>query len=81
MEDHYDPLPDWGRDTDFLLHKMKYLENLARRDNLQIYGVPDALEKDDMLGYHQLMLQALPQLQLQRPLDFQRAHHVRSHHA
>ncbi|KAJ1210270.1 hypothetical protein NDU88_005636 [Pleurodeles waltl] len=64
VEDCYNSLPDWGQDIHSLLQDVINLGDLARKDNVQIYGVLEESEKDRMIDYLTSFLPDLLHLQL-----------------
>ncbi|KAJ1133060.1 hypothetical protein NDU88_011360 [Pleurodeles waltl] len=78
IEIRIDKTPDTSQDIWYLQQKMINLEDQSRRPNLRIIGLPEQTEKDNILDFLTTFLPTLTNITSTMPLDFQRAHRVRS---
>ncbi|KAJ1135592.1 hypothetical protein NDU88_002030 [Pleurodeles waltl] len=80
IESRLDKTPDTSHDIWYLQQKIIDLEDHSRRNNLRIIGLPEQIEKDDILEFLTNLIPTLMNITFTVPLEFQRAHRVRSVH-
>ncbi|KAJ1105621.1 hypothetical protein NDU88_003026 [Pleurodeles waltl] len=78
VENVIDKIPDNSQEIGYLQQKVIVLEDRSRRNNLRIIGLPEQIEKDNILDFLTTFLPTLTKITFSQPLDFQRAHRVRS---
>ncbi|KAJ1121639.1 hypothetical protein NDU88_000159 [Pleurodeles waltl] len=78
VENLIDKIPDNSQDIGYLQQKVIELEDRSRRNNLRIIGLPEQIEKNNILDFLTTFLPTLTKITFSQPLDFQRAHRVRS---
>ncbi|KAJ1189163.1 hypothetical protein NDU88_005914 [Pleurodeles waltl] len=76
VENLIDKIPDNSQDIGYLQQKVIELEDRGRRNNLRIIGLPEQIEKDNILDFLTTFLPTLTKTTFSQPLDFQRAHRV-----
>ncbi|KAJ1124813.1 hypothetical protein NDU88_003262 [Pleurodeles waltl] len=67
---------DRDQDLLYLRSKLTDMEDRSRRDNIRLHGIPENEEGSDMEAFLSSTLPKLTSLDLNPPLEFQRAHRI-----
>ncbi|KAJ1111264.1 hypothetical protein NDU88_008600, partial [Pleurodeles waltl] len=78
IESRLDSIPESGQDIWYLQQKVTDLEDRGRRNNLRIIGLPEQIKKDNISDFLSTLIPTLTNITFTLPLEFQRAHRVRS---
>ncbi|KAJ1218171.1 hypothetical protein NDU88_005754 [Pleurodeles waltl] len=67
---------DRDQDLLYLTSKLTDMEDMSRRDNIHLHGIPENEEGTDMQAFLSSTLPKLTSLDFDQPIEFQRAHRI-----